>query len=199
MRKVVYGGACSLDGYIAGPGGSIDWLKWSSDLDEFMKEYWATTDTLVMGRKTWEVAAAMGSGGDASQYGDIKSYVFSRTLKSIDRPGVQLVSSDAGEFVHNLKRQKGKNITVFGGGDFARSLFEADAIDEVGFNVHPVLLGSGVPAFLDPKRRINLELQECRQLKNGCVLVTYRVKHASAKRASTHASVRQPSSSNAHV
>jgi len=62
------------------------------------------------------------------------------------------------------------------GGNFATSLLQAGVIDEVGLNVHPVLLGSGVPAFLDPGRRVDMELTECRQLDGGCVLVTYRVK-----------------------
>jgi dihydrofolate reductase len=64
-----------------------------------------------------------------------------------------------------------------GGGDFAKTLFEADLIDEIGFNIHPVLLGSGIPLFHEMKRQIDLELLECKSLKNGCVLVTYRVKH----------------------
>src|SRR5687768_571659 len=98
MRKVVYGGACSLDGFITGPGGSIDWIRWSEDLNDIMRDHWAATDTLIMGRKTWEFAAAAGSGGDSASFGDVKSYVFSRTLKSIDRPGVQLVTTDAVEF-----------------------------------------------------------------------------------------------------
>src|SRR5919108_6563854 len=104
MRKVVYGGACSLDGFIAGPHGEYDWLHMSSAVGKIIEEYWKTTDTLIMGRKTWEVAAAAGGGGGV-EYGDIKSYVFSRTLKTIDRPGVQLVKSDAGEFVRQLKRE----------------------------------------------------------------------------------------------
>jgi dihydrofolate reductase len=62
-----------------------------------------------------------------------------------------------------------------GGGDLARSLFEADLIDEVGFNIHPVLLGDGIPAFHRMTRQINLELLSSRAFKNGCVLVTYRV------------------------
>ena len=64
-----------------------------------------------------------------------------------------------------------------GGGDFAKTLFEADLIDEVGFNLHPVLLGSGIPIFHEMKRQIDLELIECTPFKNGCVLVRYRVKH----------------------
>jgi dihydrofolate reductase len=64
-----------------------------------------------------------------------------------------------------------------GGGEFARTLFEADLIDEIGFNIHPVLLGSGVPLFHEMKRQIDLELLECKTFKNGCVMVNYRVKH----------------------
>jgi riboflavin biosynthesis pyrimidine reductase len=62
------------------------------------------------------------------------------------------------------------------GGNFATSLLQAGVIDEIGLNIHPVLLGSGVPAFLDPGKRVKLELTECRQLDGGCVMVTYRVK-----------------------
>ena len=64
-----------------------------------------------------------------------------------------------------------------GGGELARSLFEAGLIDELGFNIHPVLLGAGIPLFHPMSRQINLKLLECKTLKNGCVMVTYRVKH----------------------
>jgi dihydrofolate reductase len=63
-----------------------------------------------------------------------------------------------------------------GGGLLAKSLFEAGLIDEIGFNIHPVLLGSGIPLFHAMNRQIDLELLECKTFKNGCVLVTYRVK-----------------------
>jgi riboflavin biosynthesis pyrimidine reductase len=64
---------------------------------------------------------------------------------------------------------------VMSGGNFATSLLQEGLIDEIGFNIHPVLLGGGTPAFLDPGKRVKLELTECRQLSGGCVLVTYRV------------------------
>jgi dihydrofolate reductase len=63
-----------------------------------------------------------------------------------------------------------------GGGELAKSLFEAGLIDEIGFNIHPVLLGSGIPLFHAMAHQINLELLECKAFKNGCVLVRYRVK-----------------------
>ena len=177
MRTVTYGGACSLDGFLAGEDGSIDWLYFSKDVSEIMATYWKDVDTLLMGRKTWDVAQAQGGGGGGDTSG-VQTFVFSRTLERIDRPGVQLVKEDAGAFVRALKSKKGRGICVLGGGDFARSLFEADVIDEVGLNVHPILLGAGAPAFLDARHRVKLELTECRQLRGGCVYVSYRVKHA---------------------
>jgi dihydrofolate reductase len=174
MRKVIYGGACSLDGYLAGRDAAIDWLHHSKDVDEIMRATWADADTILLGRKTWEFASQMGGG---PQLPGVKGYVFSRTLKSLPSPGDHLVTSDAGAFVRQLKAQPGKNIIVMSGGNFATSLLREGLIDEIGLNIHPVLLGGGVPAFLDPGMRVDLELIECRQLHGGCALVTYRVKH----------------------
>ncbi len=64
-----------------------------------------------------------------------------------------------------------------GGGELAKSLFEAGVIDEIGFNIHPVLLGSGIPLFHEMTRQIELELLDCQTFKNGCVYVSYRVRH----------------------
>lgn len=174
MRTATYGAACSLDGFIAAADGAMDWLHFSRDVQDVMATYWPTVDAVLMGRKTWEVATASGGGGGGAA-SDVRTYVFSRTLTSIARPGVRLVSDDAGGFVRELKRQPGKGICVMGGGELARSLFEAGVIDEVGLNIHPVLLGSGVPLFRDPGRRIVLQLVESRPIDGGCVLATYRV------------------------
>jgi len=175
MRKVTFGGANSLDNYIARKDDAVDWLLWGKEAESFMNEFWKTIDTVLMGRKTYEVALR-NSGGGANPYPGIKSYVFSRTLKKNADPNVEIISENATEFIKKLKSQKGKDICVMGGGDFARSLFEAELIDEIGFNIHPVLLGSGIPLFHEMKRQINLELLECKPFRNGCVLVTYRVK-----------------------
>jgi dihydrofolate reductase len=174
MRKVVFGGANSLDNYFARKDDAVDWLMWSDEVAKVMADYWKTFDTIVMGRKTYEVALRMGAGSGA--YPGMKNYVFSRTLKGKAGGGVEIISEDAASFVRKLKAEKGKDICVMGGGLLAKSLFEADLIDEVGFNIHPVLLGSGIPVFHEMDHQIDLELLECRTLKNGCVLVTYRVK-----------------------
>ena len=78
--------------------------------------------------------------------------------------------------MNDLKGKEGKGICVMGGGELAQSLLEAGAIDEVGMNVHPVLLGSGVPLFRDAGRRIQLELKESRTLDGGCVFSNYSVR-----------------------
>lgn len=170
-----------MDNFIARADGAVDWLMWSDEAAAVMKDYWAKIDTILMGRKTYEVAVGHNSGKGkkkSNPYGSIKSYVFSRTLKPEEHEGVEIVSENAVEFVRDLKRRDGKEICVMGGGDFAKTLFEAGLIDEIGFNIHPVLLGAGIPLFLEMSRQIDLELIEARPFKNGCVLVSYRVKNS---------------------
>jgi dihydrofolate reductase len=181
-RNVIYGGACSLDGFFAGQDGAMDWLHFSKDVEEIVRQSWATADTILIGRKTWEFAAAAGGGGEMPGVTINKTYVFSRTLKSVPGKDTELVSSDAGGFVRRLKAQPGKDIIVMSGGNLATSLLQEGVIDEIGLNIHPLLLGAGVPAFLDPGARVNLELTECRPLDGGCVLVKYRVKPSRAAR-----------------
>jgi dihydrofolate reductase len=175
MRKVTFGGANSLDNYIARKDDAVDWLLWGKEAAAYMKEYWKTIDTVVMGRRTYEVALRLGKGGSGG-YPGVKTYVFSRTMKKVKDKTVQIIGTDAAEFVRKLKSEEGKDICVMGGGLLAKSLFEADLIDEIGFNIHPVLLGSGIPLFHEMNHQIDLELLECKTFKNGCLLVTYRVK-----------------------
>jgi len=177
MRKVTFGGASSFDNYFARKDDSVDWLMWADEVGPIMAEFWKSIDTVIMGRKTYEVALRMGVGGGA--YPGVKNYVFSRTMKQSPKKKVknlEIISEDAAEFVRKLKAEEGKDICVMGGGLLAKSLFEADLIDEIGFNIHPVLLGSGIPVFHEMDHQIDLELLECKGLKNGCVMVTYRVK-----------------------
>jgi dihydrofolate reductase len=176
MRKVTFGGANSLDNYLARTDHSVDWLLWCKEAHSVMADYWKTIDTILMGRKTYEVALAR-SKGKSGSFPGMTTYVFSRTLKAIPDANATLVSGDAAEFVRELKRQPGKDICLMGGGELAQSMFEAGLIDEIGLNIHPVLLGSGIPLFHPMSRQIDLELRECKTFSNGCVLVSYRVKH----------------------
>jgi dihydrofolate reductase len=174
VRKVTFGGANSLDNYLARPDHAVDWLMCGDEAAAVMADYWATIDTVLMGRKTYEVALRSGQRGGG--YPGVTTYVFSRTLPAGPHGGATIISADAVEFVCALKGQGGRDICLMGGGELARPLFEAGLIDEIGFNIHPVLLGSGIPLFHPMTRQIDLELRECRAFKNGCVLVRYRVR-----------------------
>ena len=170
MRKVTYGGAISLDGFLAGPNEEIDWLRYSDDVAEIMKESFRGVDAMLMGRKTYEFAQKMGGGPPMK---DVTTYVFSSSVKEVSGDAV-LVSSDVAEFVRELKGQEGGNILVMGGGELGTSLIDAGLVDEIGFSIQPVLLGGGIPAFRELSRRVELELIETRAIKPGCVLVRYR-------------------------
>ena len=171
MRKVTFRVANSLDNYIARKDGSVDWILHSKEANSSLAEFWKTIDTVLWGRKTYEIAE-----GRMPAYKGVKNYVFSHTKKKSADKGVEIVNGDAVEFTRNLKNQDGKDIFVMGGGELAKSLFEGDLIDEVGMNIHPVLLGSGIPLFHEMKGQANLELLECKTFSNGCVLISYRVK-----------------------
>ena len=181
MRKVTFGGALSLDGYFARKNHAVDWLMWSPEAAEIMANYWNSIDTVVMGRKTYEVGLKM-TKGKGNPYAGFKSYVFSRTLKAGERDGLEIVATDPAAFVRKLKRGPGKDICVMGGGELAHALLEGGVIDEIGFNIQPVVLGSGIPVFHEMKKQIDLELLKCARFKNGCVYVLYRVKPAKPKR-----------------
>ena len=173
MRTVTYGGAVSLDGYLAGADGAIDWLHFSRDVQQVTASYWKNVDAILMGRKTYDVARAHGQSGGSSS---MRTYVFSRRLSAIDEPGVELVKDDAVGFVRSLKAQKGKGICLMGGGELAGPLIAAGLVDEIGLNIHPILLGSGIPTFRDIRRRVALTLVEARTLDGGCVLARYAVR-----------------------
>lgn len=172
MRLVTFGVANSLDNFIAREDGAVDWLVWDDEVAAISREFWKTIDTVLMGRKTYEVAAASGSGA----YPGVKNYVFSRTLKQPRSKKVEVISQDAVEFVRKLKSEPGKGICIIGGGDLARSLLQARLIDQIGLNIQPVLLGSGTPLFYEMQQQIDLGLLESQVLKNGGVYVLYRVK-----------------------
>ena len=153
MRTITYGGAVSLNGFLAGLDGSIDWLHFSKDVQQVMTDYWKNVDTILMGRKTYAFAVAntpKKSEPRKSKIPGTRTYVFSRTLKTIDDPNIELVKDDAVDFVWALKQAPGKDICLMGGGELAQSLLAEGLVDRIGLNIHPVLLGAGIPTFVIP-------------------------------------------------
>lgn len=171
MRRVRYSVAMSLDGYIADPKGGYDWIVMDPEMDfgAMFKQY----DTVLMGRKSYDMARAQGGGGET---GKMKTYVFSHTLLQEDCPDVT-VSHDPKRTVAELKRQTGKDIWLFGGGELFRSLLELRLVDAVQVGLVPVLLGGGLPMLPNPATLAKLKLTSHHVYpKTGTILLDYSVR-----------------------
>ena len=175
-RRLRYQVAVSVDGFIAGPKGEADWIVMdpSIDFDALFKEF----DTVVMGRKTYEVVTAQGGYGSMP---GVEVVVFSQSVPSSSRPGVRIVNADPREVVAALKAKPGRDIWLFGGGALFRSLLDAGLVDTVELAVMPVLLGSGVP-LLPPGNTAKLVLTDQKALPaSGIMALSYSVSGGSGE------------------
>lgn len=173
-RRVRYQVAMSLDGFIAGPNGEADWIVMDPDID--FAALFAQFDTFLMGRKTFAVMAGQGGGGATP---GTTTYVFSRTLRQSDHPGVTIVSEQPEKLIASLKSSPGKDIWLFGGGALFASLAQAGLVDTVEVAVIPVMLGEGIPLLPSGSPRVNLELTGNRLYPgSGIMLLEYSVRPA---------------------
>jgi dihydrofolate reductase len=180
MRKVILGCAMSLDGYIARPDGSVDFLVMPQDASQALADFFAKLDTILIGRKTWSATKSMGEGPK----GPWTSYVFSRSLPPGERDGVIFVNQSPAEFIGELRKRLGKHIFHMGGGELARSFLEADLVDELSLGIVPVLLGEGIPMFPSGFPQRDFKLVECKNHAQGLVALTYQRVRAKPKQNS---------------
>ena len=167
MRRVVYGVGISLDGYIARPDGSVDFLFMPKDYS--MGPFIRTIDAAILGRKTYEVSLSMGG-----SFGkEMKSYVLSRTMPAGKRSGATVVNESPAQLVRKLREGAGKNIWLMGGGDLARQFLEEDLVDELYLGVVPVLIGSGIAAFPAGFPERKFELVESKSFSQGLISLRY--------------------------
>jgi dihydrofolate reductase len=172
MRRIRYRVAMSLDGYLAGPNGEIDWITMDPEID--FADIFSQFDTLLIGRKTFEV---MVNAGRASTPG-MKTVVFSRTLTQWDHPDVTIIAADEQKKLTEMKASLGKDIWLFGGGSLFRNLEEVGLVDTVEVTVVPILLGAGIPLLPGPASRIKLSLTAHRVYKSGILSLEYAIKKA---------------------
>jgi dihydrofolate reductase len=137
MRRLRYQVATSLDGYIVGPNGEFDWIIQDPDID--FSKLFATFDTAVMGRRTFETTRKQTGGAVPGL--DVVAY--SRTLRPTDYPDVTVIDSDPAKHVQSLKEKVGKDIWLFGGGALFRTFLQTGVVATVEAAVIPYCSGMG--------------------------------------------------------
>lgn len=168
LRRVRYRVAASLDGYIAGPNGEIDWIVQDPTFD--FRSLYSGVDTVLLGRRTFELTQKPGAPSWPVGW---HVYVFSRTLQPDAHPNVTIISHDAGGAVAKMRSHPGEDIWLFGGGHLFASLFAAGVVDEVEVAVMPVLLGGGVPLLVHGAGIAQLRLKDCQRSPRGIVTLRY--------------------------
>ncbi|WP_132055627.1 dihydrofolate reductase family protein [Pseudocnuella soli] len=171
MRKIILNLAVTLDGFIEGSNGEYDWCF--TDQDYGMKQFFEEVDTVIYGRKSYELVTSMEGGLD--QFPKMKNYVFSKTLQTAP-PEATLVSIDPKTFVASIRNEPGKDIWLFGGAELAAAFLEQGLVDVFWLSVHPILLGSGKLLFPQGNGRTQLELIECKAYDSGLVSLKYQRK-----------------------
>jgi len=185
MRKVILLAGITLDGHIARPDGSVDYLVMTKEGSADMTRFFATIDTIVMGRKTLDAVVAM-TGSSYQAPNGVPTYVFSRTRPPGERDGVVFTNQSPKAWLSRMSRKiparPGKHICHMGGGELARSFLQADLIDELFLGVVPILLGSGLPLFPSAFPQRDFVLVENKTYAKNQIALTYRRVRSKRKR-----------------
>jgi dihydrofolate reductase len=178
----------SLDGFVAGPNGEMDWIQLDSKLFEYVGKATDAADTAIYGRITFGMMESYwptaGENPKASKhdiehsnwYNNSLKIVFSKTMEQPTSKKVMVIKNNMKEEIEKLKKQSGKNLLLIGSTSIVHAFTELDLVDEYWINVNPVLLGKGMPLFKDNNKRTNLKLLHSHAYDYGVVALQYEVK-----------------------
>ena len=179
QRKIIVYLATSADGYIARPDGDVEWLnRRPRDVDYGMRKFYASIDTILLGRKTydWAINYFKKHGKTSGQFDTkVPHYVFSRRPRKRVAEGAHFVTEPVRSFARRLRRSRGKHIWMMGGGGLIASFLDAGEIDEFDIHVIPVFIGEGIPLIAPRHRDVPLRLLASKKYPDGVVRLRYEV------------------------
>lgn len=165
MRKILLNVVITLDGFIEGPDGEYDWCFTDQDYD--MQSFIERTDTILFGRKSYELLLQT----DKNAWPNHARIVFSKTQNSIE--GASIIYNNIEDHIYQLKHQPGKDIWLFGGASLTDALLGHGLIDELHLSIHPILLGKGKLLFGDALQKKPMALLSSKSFSTGLVQVIY--------------------------
>jgi dihydrofolate reductase len=173
-RKIIVEIATSADGYIARPDGGVEWLDRPNSKGNYgLEEFFRSIDTILWGRKTYDMAQGMG--GVSPFGGKVRHYVFSHRPPAGPTPDVEFVTAPIPAFAQELRARPGKDIWMMGGGGLIASFLDENEIDEFSIHVMPVFIGEGIPLIAPRHLNVPLELISSKPFPDGVVHLNYRV------------------------
>jgi dihydrofolate reductase len=181
MRKIIVFENVTLDGFMAGPNGEIDWAIHDDEVTQSSQEGRDSTDLFLFGRVTYDMMASFwptpaGKSANpvfAEVLNNTPKIVFSTTLTKADWQNTEVMKAIHKDELLKLKQRSGKNMMIFGSGTIVNQLTKLGLIDEYQLMVNPVVLGTGQPLFKDIPAKINLKLVKTKTFNNGIVLLQY--------------------------
>ncbi|MEP6596307.1 MAG: dihydrofolate reductase family protein [Ginsengibacter sp.] len=187
MRKVILLMHTSLDGFVAGPNGEMDWIIFDEELADDVGKITGSADTALYGRITYQMMESYwptAADSPTATKHDIEhaewannalKIVFSRSLEKTGWKNTKIVRDNIVEEISNMKTQPGKNLLLIGSAGIAHTFMEHNLIDEYRINVNPVILGAGIPLSKNINNKINLKLVQSKTFDCGVVAVHYEV------------------------
>ena len=179
MRKLKIQTQVSVDGYMAGPNGEMDWMVWNWDdaLKNFVQELTEPVDTIVLGHNLakgfidhWAAAAAKDNDWFSNKMAQTPKVVFSKNADKVNWERTRLAKGNLESEVNKLKSESGGDLIAYGGSQFVSSLSAANLIDEYNLFVNPTAVGQGMPVF---KEKIKLKLLTAIPFECGITVMRY--------------------------